>query len=229
MSSGDAIRKWTAAGLLAGAVLAASGCGESPTTSLSAGRAARWHDTIAGIRTAAAAADRPTALAALTRLSGYVDRDAHAGQLTVADAAALRAGIARARRHLPQQAATPVAASALATAAATTAAAPSAAATSTRPATGSSRPRPSSPPPAATPPPPPAANTKDDAKAQKDAAKAQKDAAKAQKKQAKAQPSGAVVLPNEDAAPTADGGEPRSKAEPKKVKAPKAGDQGVQE
>ena len=55
----DVIRRRAAACLLAGAVLTTAGCGASPSTSLSDGRAARWHDTIAGIRSA----DRPQALA----------------------------------------------------------------------------------------------------------------------------------------------------------------------
>ncbi len=103
--SSAAIRRWTSASVLVGVFTAAAGCGASETTPLSAGRAARWHDTIAKVR-ASATTDRPAALTALTRLSAYVDRDAKAGQLPVADAAALRAGIAQARRHLPKPAAT---------------------------------------------------------------------------------------------------------------------------
>jgi hypothetical protein len=221
---GDVIRKLTAACLLAGAVLAAGGCGESPTASLSAGRAARWHDTISAIRAAAAAADRPTALAAMTRLSGYVDRDAQAGQLAAADAAALKAGIAQARRHLPQPATTPATAfappppppgaSTQAQSSRTTTAPPAAAAA---PETGDGG----------------AQGQSDAAKAPKDAAKAQKDAAKAQKeapkapkapkKQDKATQSGGVVLPDDGAAQTRGAVLSGTKAEPKKVEAPKAG------
>jgi hypothetical protein len=240
-SSGHALRKRTAACLLAGAALAAGGCGESPATSLSAGRAARWHDTIAGIRAAAAAADRPTALAALTRLSGYVDRDAQAGQLVAADAAALKAGIAQARRHLPQPAATPATALAAraapppppvagaATQTSRTTTSPTGAAGS--PGSGDSRAQNNDAHAQDdTPAPKDAAKAqKDAAKAQKDAAKAQKDDAKPPKKQDKASQSGAVVLRDDGGAQNREAVTSGTKAEPKKVKAPKAGDQGVEE
>jgi hypothetical protein len=236
MSSGHALRKRTAACLLAGAVLAAGGCGESPARSLSAGRAARWHDTISGIRAAAAAADRPTAMAALARLSGYVDRDAQAGQLAAADAAALKAGIAQARRHLPQPAATPATALAAppppppgggtqAQPSRTTAAAPPAAAKSPGTSSGTAQGQNND----AKAPKDAAKAQKDAAKAQKDAAKAQKDDAKPAKKQDKASQSGGVVLPDDGGAQNREAVTSGTKAEPKKVKAPKAGDQGVQE
>jgi hypothetical protein len=220
-------------------VLAAGGCGESPTASLSAGRAARWHDTISAIRAAAAAADRPTALASLTRLSGYVDRDAQAGQLAAADAAALKAGIAQARRHLPQPATTPATASsgraappppppgggAQARPARTTTTAPPTASTSPGKSDGAAQGQNDD----ANAPKDADKAQKDAAKAQKDAAKAQKDAAKPPKKQDKASQSGGVVLPDDGAAQNREAVVSGTKAEPKKVKAPKAGDQGVAE
>ncbi len=166
----DIIRRRVAAGLLAGAVLAGSGCGESPPTAMSDGRAARWHETIAGIRTA----DRPQALAALARLSGYVERDTKAGQLTPADAAALRAGIAQARRHLPRAVAAPTTALAVGT-------------VTPPPPTAASRPHGAV---STTPPRPPAAppaSKKNEAKAHKDAAKAQKQSREAQNTKSKPQ------------------------------------------
>ena len=188
ISSGDTIRRRTVACLLAGAALAAGGCGESPATSLSAGRAARWHDTIAGIRAAAAAADRPTALAALTRLSGYVARDAQAGQLAAGDAAALKAGIAQARRHLPQPVTVPAAALAVRTPPPPP---PPIATTRTHASETTTTPAPAAEPPAeppAAPPAAPPASSKGDEQAQKDAAKAQKESLKAQKDAAKQSP-----------------------------------------
>jgi hypothetical protein len=180
---GHVTRRRATACLLAGAAIATGGCGESPATSLSAGRAARWHDTIAGIRTA----DRPRALAALARLSGYVDRDAQAGQLAPADAAALRAGIAQARRHLPPAVTAPATAVAVST---VTPPPPPVASTKTKTRTQThTETQTSTPPPAAVAEPPaaPPANGKDDAQARKDDEQARKDAAKAQKESLKAQ------------------------------------------
>jgi hypothetical protein len=202
MSSADAVRRRVAACVLAGAALGAAGCGDSPAPPLSEGRAARWHDTIAGIRSAAAAADRPTALAALARLSGFVARDAQAGQLAAADAAALKAGIAQARRHLPQPVTAP--ATATAVAARSAAPAPPPPPVTTQPRQQTSRTTTARPPAAAEPPAAPPASTKDDAKAQKDAAKAQNDAAKVQEQAVKAR--------------QRDAEQPRAKAKPEKVK-----------
>jgi hypothetical protein len=83
------------------ACLATAGCGSGER--LAAGTAERLHDAVATARSAAADGDRDAALRALDRLERRVAAAERDGELTGADADALRRGAAQARARVRRE------------------------------------------------------------------------------------------------------------------------------
>lgn len=97
---------WTRALIVALAALALGGCGSDAPT-LGKRSAEELHAQVAAVREAAGEGDRAAALKALEELSGTVRSLEDKGSLAEADAAALRRGIARARRRVRAELAAP--------------------------------------------------------------------------------------------------------------------------
>src|SRR5436190_17053353 len=94
-------RRW----IVALAVLAFAGCGSEPR--LSASTAAELHKDVAAARSAAQAGDPDAAVAALAALAKHIDSAESDGQLSSGAAAALRRGVARARRRAAKEISAP--------------------------------------------------------------------------------------------------------------------------